>query len=95
MHWYADQHGGRRFHLDTLPFNADMLIALEHVFGQATFGDDRVGFEPVLAGKDGSLAWQRTASMQIRSIEPPLDAMAQSMQEPHVTGCSQTLSLRW
>ena len=65
-----------RFHLDTnYRSDADMLIALEHVFGQATFGDDRVGFEPVLAGKEMS-SWpeRRTASMQIRSIEPPLDA---------------------
>ena len=53
-----------------------MLIALEHVFGQATFGDDRVGFEPVLAGKEMSsygLSGEQPP-MQIRSIEPPLDA---------------------
>jgi len=74
---YADQHGGRRFHLDTnYRSDADMLIALEHVFGQATFGDDRVGFEPVLAGKEMSsygLSGEQPP-MQIRSIEPPLDA---------------------
>ena len=31
---YADQNGGRRFHLDTnYRSDADMLIALEHVLG--------------------------------------------------------------
>ena len=73
---YADQHGGRRY-LDTnYRSDADMLIALEHVFGQATFGDDRVGFEPVLAGKEMSsygLSGEQPP-MQIRSIELPLDA---------------------
>ena len=74
---YADQNGGRRFHLDTnYRSDADMLIALEHVLGQATFGDDRVGFEPVLAGREMSsygLSGEQPPT-QIRSIEPPLDS---------------------
>lgn len=74
---YADAHGGQRFHLDTnYRSDAKMLVALDHVFAQSTFGDDRVRFESVLPGKDMQAYGldDGRPPMQVRSIEPPLNA---------------------
>ena len=73
---YADKNGGQRFHLDTnYRSDAEMLVALEHVFAQSTFGDDRVTFESVLPGKDMQKYGldDGRPPMQIRSVEPPLN----------------------
>ena len=71
---YADNNGGRRFHLDiNYRSDAEMLMALDHVFAQSTFGDDRVTFESVRAGKDMQKYGldDGRPPMQVRSIEPP------------------------
>ena len=71
---YADENGGQRFHLDTnYRSDAEMLVALDHVFAQSTFGDDRVTFESVRPGKDMQAYGldDDRPPMQIRSIEPP------------------------
>jgi exodeoxyribonuclease V beta subunit len=71
---YADEHGGQRFHLDTnYRSDAEMLVALDHMFAQSTFGDDRVTFKSVLPGKDmrGYGLDDDRPPMQVRSIEPP------------------------
>lgn len=73
---YADENGGERFHLDTnYRSDAEMLVALDHVFDQSTFGDDRVTFESVRPGKDMQAYGldDDRPPMQIRSVEPPLN----------------------